>query len=98
MIKNLIKILEERKRELNKLLKRDIKKATKSQVKGAIAEIDHLIEILNDQRELEIQNESLSSNLLKAEYDETPFLNIFGRKAVTNGKNFHEKIGQELFH
>jgi len=97
MLKKITKLIEERKKELNSLLKRGrLNKEVEYQIKGAINEINVILRILNDHRYTEIEKELDSFKLIKLENDDNSFLSkIFGKKSLTNGKSNTEKMGQE---
>ena len=96
MLKKVTKLLEERKKELNSLLKRGkINKEVEYQIKGAINELNVILQILDDHRYFEIEKELDSFKLVKIEnndVNESFISRIFGRKNLTNGKNNTEKM------
>lgn len=97
MLKKITKLIEERKKELNSLLKRGkLNKEVEYQIKGAINEINVVLRILKDHRYTEIEKELEEFKLIKVENNDNNFLSkIFEKKNLTNGKSNTEKMGQE---
>lgn len=84
MINDITKVIEQRKNELNSLLKRgdEISPEIKHQIYGALNEIDIFLRTLNYHRNVEIENEIKELKLVKPEKRQNPFFGFFKSKKV----------------
>ena len=84
MISDIKKAMEERKSKLVSLLNKGngLSAEKKHQLFGAINEIDVITNILQNHRELEIENEIKELKLIKPEKNGNALFNFFKRKKV----------------